>query len=254
MITREEESRPGSPLAKRQFEFAVVSAGALPALIPSVLASLLLGSGLLVAADVTNSPAKPDRPLFYFHEVDPTVPWSMHIVKIDRSHPELRFCTTLGDGQILGMSTVPEQLRSLPSELGQPMAAINGDYYDKSKEYAGCPRDLQIHLGEVVSNPAGHNCFWVNAEGNPRMTNVASRFRVVWPDGKQTPMGLNRQRTNTAAMLYSVVIGISTRTSGGREVRAGARRIKPLASATRRSYLRGPRPLRPRCREHRPRA
>jgi len=182
-----------------------------------LLGVLALCSELLFAGDAANVVAKPDRPLSYFNDVDPKVPWSIHVVRIERSHPELRFCTTLGDGQVLGMSTVPEQLKSLPSELGQPVAAINGDFFEKSKDYAGCPRDLQIREGEVVSDPAGHSCFWIDAQGNPRMTNVFSRFRVVWPNGKATPAGLNRQRTNNAVMLYTSVIGKSTRTSGGIE-------------------------------------
>jgi len=192
--------------------------GDLRNLVPgSRFALAALCSVLALPACAAENGSRPDRPLAYFNDVDPKVPWSIHVVKIDRAHPELRFCTTLGDGQILGMSTVSEQLKSLPPGLGQPLAAINGDYYEKSKDYAGCPRDLQICQGEVVSNPTGHNCFWIDAQGNPRMTNVWSRFRVVWPNGTETPMGLNRERTNHEAMLYTAVIGKSTRTTGGTE-------------------------------------
>ena len=171
----------------------------------------------LSAAEPGSGATRPDRPLTYHHDVDPKVPWSMHVVKIDRGHPEFSFATTLGDGRVLGMSTVSEQLKGLPADAGQPMAAVNGDYFEKSREYPGCPRDLQICRGEVVSNPAGHNCFWVDARGNPHLTNVCSRFRVVWPGGKEIAMGLNRQRTNTEAMLYTDVIGKSTRTTDGTE-------------------------------------
>ena len=172
---------------------------------------------LALAVSAADGGRKLDRPLTYTNDVDPKVPWSIHAVKIERSHPELYFSTTLGDGQNLGMSTVTEQVKGLPPAWGQPLAAINGDYFEKSKDYAGCPRDLQIWRGEVVSNPAGHNCFWIDAQGNPRMTKVCSRFRVIWPDGKETPLALNRQRTNSEAMLYTAVIGKSTRTSGGTE-------------------------------------
>ena len=174
-------------------------------------------SSLALVSSAAENHAKPERPLSYFNDVDPKIPWSIHVVKIDRAHPEFRLGTTMGEGQLLGMSTVSEQIKSLPADRGLAVAAINGDYYEKSKDYPGCPRDLQICQGEVVSNPAGHNCFWIDAEGNPRMTNVCSRFRVVWPDGKGTPLGLNRQRTNNEAMLYTAVIGKSTRTTGGTE-------------------------------------
>jgi Phosphodiester glycosidase len=167
--------------------------------------------------DATNAPAKPDRYFSYTNDVDPEVPWSIHVVKIDLSRPELRLATTLGNGETLGMSTVTEQLKTLSPDLGQPLAAINGDFYEKGKDYAGRPRDVQIREGEVVSNPAGHACFWIDPQGKPQMTNVHSRFRVIWPDGKTTPIGLNAERADNAAMLYSEVIGASTATRGGME-------------------------------------
>ena len=49
------------------------------------------------------------------------------------------------------------------------------------------------------------------------MTNVSSLFRVVWPDGKTTPIGLNQYRTNDAAVLFTVAVGSSTRAVGGLE-------------------------------------
>ena len=161
--------------------------------------------------------ARPERAFSYTNEVTPEVPWSVHVVRIDRAHHDLRFCTTLGGGAVLGMGILTDQLKSLPAELGTPLAAINGDFYEKSKDCAGRPRDLQIRNGEVITPPAGHTCFWIDAQGEPHMTNIVSRFRVVWPNGQATPVGLNVQRTNDAAVLYTAVSGASTHTEGGVE-------------------------------------
>jgi hypothetical protein len=161
--------------------------------------------------------AKPERYLTYTNEIVSQMPWSIHVVRVDRSYHDLRFCTTLGGGEVLGMGILTDQLKTLPAELGTPLAAINGDFYEKAKDYPGRPRDLQIRNGEVISHPAGHACFWIDSQGNPQMTNILSRFRVVWPNGKETPFGLNVQRTNDAAVLYTAVLGASTHTSGGIE-------------------------------------
>jgi hypothetical protein len=161
--------------------------------------------------------AKPERYLSYTNEIVSDMPWSIHVVRIERSHHDLRFCTTLGGGEVLGMGILTDQLKMLPAEMGAPLAAINGDFYEKAKDYPGRPRDLQIRNGEVITHPAGHTCFWIDAQGNPQMTNVCSRFRVVWPNGKATPLGLNVQRINDAAVLYTAVLGASTHTSGGVE-------------------------------------
>ena len=161
--------------------------------------------------------SKPERAFSYTNEVVSRMPWSIHVVRIERSHPELQLCTTLGGGTVLGMGILTDQLKALPVELGTPLAAINGDFYEKAKDYPGRPRDLQIRNSEVVTHPAGHTCFWIDPQGNPQMTNVYSCFRVVWPNGKATPFGLNVERTNDAAVLYTSVIGASTHTRGGLE-------------------------------------
>jgi len=176
-----------------------------------------LSCGLNLAIGQSPAPAKPERFIAYTNAVDPEVPWSVHIVKADYSHPELRFTTTLGAGEVMGMDIVSEQIKTLPPELGQPLAAINGDFYDKSKDFPLRPRDVQIRQGELVTQPSGHTSFWMDAQGRPHMTNIFSHFRVVWPDGKTSPIGLNVPRADDAAVLYTAVVGKSTLTKGGTE-------------------------------------
>ncbi len=166
----------------------------------------------------TNASPQRARSFSYYNDVVPAGPWSIHIARIERSNPDFQFTTTSGKGNLLGMSTVGEQVKTLPPELGQPLAAINGDFYDKSEEYVGRPRDIQIRRGELISSPAGHTAFWIDRQGTPRMTNVYSRFRVVWPGAKSHAVGLNEDRRDDAAVLYTWVVGRSTRTRGGLEL------------------------------------
>ena len=180
-------------------------------IISRLLVLVLAGSTSLFGA------SKPERYFSYTNEVVSKVPLSIHVVRIERSHHDLQLYTTLGGGAVMGMGNLTDQLKALPAELGVPLAAINGDFYEKAKDYPARPRDLQIRNGEVITQPAGHTCFWIDPQGNPQMTNAYSRFRVVWPDGKATPFGLNVERTNDAAVLYTSVIGASTHTSGGLE-------------------------------------
>lgn len=169
-------------------------------------------------ADGAAGPTFPDRPIAYVNHVIEEEPWSIHIVRLARGHAGLALSTTLGGGEVLGMATVTEQMQRLPADLGRPLAALNGDFYFNTDRYPGRPRDLQVYRGEVVSAPAGHSCFWLDAQGNPHMTNVASRFRVVWPDGRETPIGLNSRRDDLSIVLYTAVAGASTRTTGGLEL------------------------------------
>jgi hypothetical protein len=179
---------------------------------------LLALSVSLPALASTNETIKPGPGFRYTNEVVEDMPWSIHIIEVERGRRDFEFCTTLGKGDVIGMGTVAEQVKSVPRQYGQPLAAINGDFYERKEKEEGRPRDLQIRFGEVVSSPAGHDCFWIAPDGTPHMTNVYSRFRVIWANGTTTPIGLNQVREDDSAVLYTSVYGVSTRTAGGVEL------------------------------------
>ena len=160
-------------------------------------------------------PARPGRGFTYNHDQVADGPWSIHVLKVDRSNSNLTFQSTLARGSNFGLTTLSEQIKTLPSTLGTPVAAINGDYYTSDKPYVGDPKGLQISQGELVSAPSDWTCFWIDAGGQPRLTNVLSEFRVTWPSGSTTPFGLNEERANDAAVLFTPRIGASTRSKGG---------------------------------------
>lgn len=178
------------------------------------MASVLLS----LAGSGTNGPVRSDRGYAYLHLEDKEVPWSIHVFRVDRRHPELTLGTTLGGSNRLGMATVSEQLKAVAPQLGKPLAAINGDFYIDEPELSGDPRDLQIHEGELISAPNGNSCFWVDPSGAFHLTNVVSRLRVVWPDGSEMPVGLNQLREKDAAVLYTRVAGEVAPTEGGTEL------------------------------------
>jgi len=179
----------------------------------------LLCSGLVVPAVEPERPsARFSRGFGYIHDEVPAEPWSIHIVKVDRSYTNLQLHTALGKGGQIGLSALSEQVKLLPKDLGRPLAAINGDYYRDEGPYAGDPKGLQILRGELVSAPCGWTCFWIDSSGNPRMTNVNSRFEAVWPNGEKSTFGLNEERQKNGVVLYTTAVGASTRTKGGRDL------------------------------------
>lgn len=172
----------------------------------------------VIAKDQSAEHAGTGHGLSYQHEEVSSVPWSIHIIKVDRSNPDLELHTALAKGDSFGLSTLSDLLKSLPPALGRPVAAINGDFYRKQSPYEGDPKGLQIMHGELVSAPCDWTCFWIDASGNPHMTNVVPRFHVTWPSGEATPFGLNEERARDNAVLYTPAVGSSTHTSGGREL------------------------------------
>ena len=77
---------------------------------------------------------------------------------------------------------------------------------------------LHLREGELVSAPSSRACLWFDTNGHPHATNVLAQFQVTWPNGLTTPFGLNEERTNRGAVLYTSALGVSTRTKDGREL------------------------------------
>jgi hypothetical protein len=171
----------------------------------------------------------------YWNDVVPDKPWSIHVVKLERAATNLEMHTLLGGGSQYGLATLSAQVKVFPTDVGRPLAAVNGDYYYKTPPYVGLAKGLQIMRGEVIKDPCDWTCFWIDPDGTPRMTNVASLFKVTWPNGEKTAFSLNTNRNADGIVLYSSVIGSSTKTRGGREIvleRNGTNAWLPLQIGT----------------------
>lgn len=146
------------------------------------------------------------------------VPWSLHIVQVSRTNSVYEIHSVHAANAAVGLETLSEQLGVLNPALGTPVAAINGDFYQRERAYAGAPRGLQIIDGELISGPGSKIAFWIDANGEAHGGSVTSKFEVTWPDGTVTPFRLNAERPSNGAELYTPSVGRSTRTMGGQEL------------------------------------
>ena len=84
-------------------------------------------------------------------------------------------------GAALGLETLSDQISVLSPALGTPVAAINGDFYQRERAYAGAPRGLQVVDGELLSSPGKQITFWLDVNGEAHASNVGSKFEITWP-------------------------------------------------------------------------
>lgn len=183
----------------------------------------MVGVGLLVLAIAAFSGAaegiayrEVSLGVHYAHISKTQVPLSIHVVKFDYHRPDLKLLSVLGRSNMLGLASVRKEIAALPAKAGQPIAGINGDYFIMKKDpYQGDPRGLQITEGQLVSSPGKDACFWLDPAGEPRMGIVRSKCKVLWPNGKETPVRLNELRSPDGAALLTPILGPSTRTTNG---------------------------------------
>lgn len=173
----------------------------------------------LATVAASDSPAKWHGPgLAHFTEFDSSIPVFVNIIKIDRLQPDLELHTTLGGNTNIGVAIVSEQVKHIPPEVGEAVAAINGDYYFINPPLVGDPMGLQIIRGELISAPQPDRALaYLDASGKPQLTNLVTKFEITWPDGSSTPFGLNENRTADGAVLYTAAAGSVTQCRGGSE-------------------------------------
>ncbi|HXG48846.1 MAG TPA: phosphodiester glycosidase family protein [Methylomirabilota bacterium] len=169
------------------------------------------------AAEPAESP-RTGTSISYSNPKMPEVPWSIHVIRLNRDSPDYELHSTLPTGRTLGLRTLTDQIKAMPAEWGRPIAAVNGDFWVEKGAVTGDPMGLQISAGELISAPGDRVCFWIDTNGAPQMGSVLSLFRVTWPGGESLPIGLNSELTNHAAILYSGVVGPTTRTPRSREL------------------------------------
>jgi hypothetical protein len=146
------------------------------------------------------------------------IPWSIHVVRVTRSNSLYEVHSLHAGKKAIGLDTLSEQLGLLDPALGSPVAAVNGDFYQRDRTYAGSARGLQVVDGELISGPGRKYSFWIDAADEAHLTNVTALFEVTWPDGTKSPFRLNGERSPNGIELYTPAIGRSTRTFGGREL------------------------------------
>lgn len=181
--------------------------------------ALLISAVTLAQGTEVDGEPKNDSPgLVYTNSRVADVPWSINVIQLDRTNPLYQIQSVHARGRAIGLDTLSGELGALKSAGDTPVAAINGDYYQRDKAYQGAPRGLQIVNGELLSGPSGGASFWIDAVGEPHTQEVESRFQITWPDGTAVSFGLNGERRDDGIELYTAAIGPSTRTKGGCEL------------------------------------
>src|SRR5258706_11958242 len=175
---------------------------------------LAIAFGPTAWASDSNSEQLIEPGIYYRNDKLPEVPWSIHVVKVERTRPEFEFISTKAKDTILALSTLTDQIKLIPAEAGTPKVAINGDFYKTERErYPGDPRGLLIVRGELESGRIDRACIWIDTQGNQRMSNVVSRFSVSLPNGETARIGLNEDPIGSMPVLFTPRLGHSTGTS-----------------------------------------
>jgi hypothetical protein len=171
-------------------------------------------------------------------------PWSIHIVRVERSQPRLRFFPSLAFHDRIGLNPLSDQVALFPKSLGTPVAAINGDFYAiENDPMPGDPRGLFIQHGVLVSAPIGRDCLWFDGSGKPHIDTVRPRFTVRVGESVPQEFGINEDFDGSRPVVLTQAASTaieSDRPSGWILSRDGSHPGPPLKAAQQhRAIVRG---------------
>lgn len=131
-------------------------------------------------------------------------PWSIHIVRIERDQPQLRFMPSLAFHDRIGLNPLSDQVSLFPKSLGTPVAAINGDFYAiENDPMPGDPRGLFIQNGHLISAPIERDCLWFEESGTPHIDTIRPRFTVRVGSSQPVALGLNEDFDGSRPVLLT---------------------------------------------------
>jgi hypothetical protein len=149
-------------------------------------------------------------------------PLSIHIARLDRSQKALLLTSSLAHGEIFGTAPVSSIAASFPRERGEPLVAINAGFCIRTRNpYNGAPRGMVITQGELLSSPAlcpfNYN-FWVDKESALHFGTFQPALNATLPNGTRVPIGLNHECASNAVVLFTAILGQSTRATNHLEL------------------------------------
>ena len=131
-------------------------------------------------------------------------PWSIHVVRIERDQPQLRFMPSLAFHDRIGLNPLSDQVSLFPKSLGTPVAAINGDFYAiENDPMPGDPRGLFIQNGHLISAPIERDCLWFEESGTPHIDTIRPRFTVRVGSSQPVALGLNEDFDGSRPVLLT---------------------------------------------------
>src|SRR3954451_15867857 len=156
-------------------------------------------------------------------------PLSIHVARLDRTQKDLRVGSALAHNQVFGTAPVSVIATSFPPSLGQPLAAINtGFCNNRNDPYLGAPRGLLILEGQLISPPSQYS-FWVNEDAAMHFGQVEAQFTATVAGAKSFPVGLNHECKPEQIVLFTHMMGKSTRATNHLELTLEAPDAKPLS-------------------------
>jgi hypothetical protein len=148
-------------------------------------------------------PVVPGLELAHLEMKTPDGPWSIFVVRVDRSRQDLKIRPVLAQESGASLRAVSSIANNFSLAGWQPVAAINANLF--AKDTGGFVAGLHIADGEVCSTPNWPHTYaaWADRAGQLFVSPVTNGFSLTWPDGHTTPLLLNMLPDTNSPALFA---------------------------------------------------
>ncbi|HDR03964.1 MAG TPA: hypothetical protein ENN84_01785, partial [Candidatus Marinimicrobia bacterium] len=137
------------------------------------------------------------------------IPARVFVAEIELNNPHLSIQSLLAQDHLPGLERCSSILKRQPESLGEPVVAINGDFFNAN----GHSVNAQIIFGELVKRPHYRSVFALSHDRRPYIGKLIYDGFLVRGKNKIQISGINEQRRENDLILYNKYFGPVTRTN-----------------------------------------
>ena len=145
--------------------------------------------------------------VFHYIIEAPAVPWTIDVVEIDITNPDLKIETVKAQDTFGGYERTSSMSARKSFEGHQVIAAVNGDFYG-----GGNPTNAQVIKGEIIKGPINRAVFGYTREKKMFINSTSYEGKIYVGDTSYDITGINRTRGTDDLIYYNHYYSSSTKT------------------------------------------
>jgi len=148
--------------------------------------------------------------VFHYSVIEPNVPWTLDILKIDLKEEIIKIEAGISKDKITGFEKTSAMSARYNSEGHHIVGAINGGFFDGNGQDVG----MQIREGEIITQNNNWSAIGFSSEKEPFIERLSLSSKLILSDKTSKNInGINKTRETDFLILFNSYFGTTTGTN-----------------------------------------
>lgn len=148
--------------------------------------------------------------VFHYSVIEPNLPWTLDILKIDLKEEIIKIEAGISKDKITGFEKTSAMSARYNSEGHHIVGAINGGFFDGNGQDVG----MQIREGEIITQNNNWSAIGFSSEKEPFIERLSLSSKLILSDKTSKNInGINKTRETDFLILFNSYFGTTTGTN-----------------------------------------